>query len=514
MRMNIGEMLTNRTRRDPHLEALVDTASGERFTYAEINARVNKTASMLLGMGVEPGDRVALLLMNGTPFYEAYFACAKIGAVAVPLNWRLVPVELGYILGNSGAKTLLFDTEFAATVEALNAAGSTEIEDWLQVATDQPLCAFAKNYRALSSQGSTKEPETRGFDGDNLYIMYTSGTTGLPKGVVHTHSTTFWAMTTMMMPTCDIRLGDRFSVVLPLFHVGALAPLLLTVYGGGTAVLMRTFDPASMWKITAEEKITITLAVPAMLTFMLMIPDVDPAGYSQLRWIMSGAAPVPVSLMEKYQAIGIEIHQIYGLTECCGPGCLISPTDAMQRLGSTGKAFFHTDLRLIDADGNDVPPNTPDELLLSGGHMMKEYWRNPKATAETLRDGWLYTDNIAVMDEDGFITIQNRIKDMIISGGENVYPAEIENAVMRHPGIKECAVIGMQSERWGESPLIVAERADDIVDEASVLQHCDGKLARFKQPKGAVFVEAIPRNASGKALKFELRKQFPGLARE
>jgi acyl-CoA synthetase (AMP-forming)/AMP-acid ligase II len=233
-----------------------------------------------------------------------------------------------------------------------------------------------------------------------------------------------------------------------------------------------------------------------------------------LRWVICGAAPVPVSLMEKYRDIGIEIHQIYGLTECCGPACLVSPADAMQRLGSIGKAFFHTGLRLIDADGNDVPPNTPGEVLLSGGHMMKEYWKNPKATAETLRDGWLYTGDMAVMDEDGFITIQDRIKDMIISGGENVYPAEIENVLLSHPGVTECAVIGMPSERWGESPLVVAVRADESVDEAAILQHCDGKLARYKQPKGAVFVDTIPRNPSGKALKFELRKQFPGPARE
>ncbi len=513
MRVNIGEILTNRTRRDPHLEALVDTASGERFTYAEINSRVNQAASMLLSQGVQPGERVALLLMNGTPFYEVYFACAKIGVVAVPLNWRLVPDELGYILGNAGAKTLIFDTDFAEIVEALHAADSTEVETWMQVAAGAPLCAFAHDYRALASQGSTKEPEIRGFGDDNLYIMYTSGTTGLPKGVVHTHTTTFWALSTMM-PTIDFQLGDRFSVVLPLFHVGALAPLLAMIYGGGTNVLMRAFDPALMWKITAEEKITTTLAVPAMLNFMLMIPNVNPAGYSQLRWIMSGAAPVPVALMEQYRNIGIEIHQVYGLTECCGPGCLISPQDAMQRLGSTGKPFFHTSLRLIGPDGNDVPANTPGELLLNGGHMMKEYWRNPEATAETLRDGWLYTGDIAVMDDDGFVTIQDRIKDMIISGGENVYPAEIENTVMSHPGIKECAVIGIPSERWGESPLVIAVRADESVDEDSVLQHCDGKLARFKQPKGAVFVEMIPRNASGKALKFQLRKQFPGPARE
>lgn len=513
MRVNIGQILTNRARRDPNLEGLVDTGSGERFSYAEINTRTNRAANMLLHLGVKPGDRVALLLMNGTAFFECYFACAKVGAVVVPLNWRLVPDELSYILEDSGATVLVYDTDFAPQVQALWDGMKTAIVHWLQVPADEPMLGFASDYRAAGDAANAEEPAPRGFDNDNLYIMYTSGTTGRPKGVVHTHNTTFAALTTMM-PTCDVRLSDRFSVVLPLFHVGGLMPVLLIVYGGGTNVLMRTFDPALMWKITADEKITITIAVPAMLNFMLMVPDVDPAGYSQLRWVMSGAAPVPVSLMEKYRGIGIEIHQIYGLTECCGPGCLISPADAMQLLGSTGKAFFHTDLRLVDADGKDVPPGTPGELLLSGGHMMKEYWQNPKATAETLRDGWLHTGDVAVMDKDGFITIQDRIKDMIISGGENVYPAEIENVVSQHPGVKECAVIGIPSERWGESPLVIAVRADDSVDEASILQHCDGKLARFKQPKAAVFVDVIPRNPSGKALKFKLRKQFPGPAIE
>lgn len=513
MRVNIGDIVSNRARRDPNLEALVDTGSGARYTYAQVNTRINRTAHMLIGLGVKPGDRVALLLMNGAPFYEVYLACAKLGAVIVPVNWRLVPDELAYILGDAGAETLIFDTEFAALAQALHAGGKVKVRNWLQVASDTALEPFAQDYTALAAQGDESEPPRGGFDDDNLYIMYTSGTTGLPKGVVHTHNTTFWALSTMIT-SCDTRLGDRFSVVLPLFHVGALAPLLLTIYGGGTNVLMRSFDPVGMWRITAEEKITVTIAVPAMLSFMLQVPGVDPAGYEQLRWVMSGAAPVPVALMEKYRDIGIEIHQVYGLTECCGPGCLIGPADAMRKIGSTEHAFFHTESRLVNSDGNDVAPGEPGEVLLRGGHIMKEYWNNPTATAETLRDGWLYTGDIAVMDDEGFITIQDRIKDMIISGGENVYPAEIENVVLQHPGVKECAVIGVPSERWGESPLVIAVKGDDALSEDDVLEHCDGKLARFKQPKAAVFVEVIPRNPSGKALKFELRKQFPGPARE
>ncbi|MCA8926464.1 MAG: long-chain-fatty-acid--CoA ligase [Alphaproteobacteria bacterium] len=513
MHVNIGQVLTNRARRDPRMEALVDLASGERFSYGAINARTNRAANMLIDQGVRPGDRVALLLMNGSAFFECYFACAKIGAVAVPLNWRLVVDELCYILDNAGAKTLVFDTDFAPQAEALHAGGKTDVQTWLQVPADEALAVFARNYRALCEDASAAEPEPGATGDDDLYIMYTSGTTGLPKGVVHTHATTFWALLTMT-PTIDMRQGDRFSIVLPLFHVGALAPLLLTVYGGGTSVLMRNFDPALMWKVTAEERITVTLAVPAMLGFMLQVPLPSPDAYAQLRWIMSGASPVPIALMDRYREIGIEIHQVYGLTECCGPGCLISPQDAMQRIGSTGKAFFHTDLRLVDADGRDVPPNTPGEVLLRGGHVMKEYWKNPEATAATLKDGWLHTGDLAIMDEDGFVTIHDRIKDMIISGGENIYPAEIENVVLQHPDVRECAVIGIPSERWGETPLVVAVRANPDVDEASVLRYCDGRLARYKLPKAVEFVDAIPRNPSGKALKFELRQRFPGPAPE
>ena len=513
MQVNIGELLSHRARRDPKVEALVDTSSGERFTYAEINARTNQTAHMLRGLGVRPGDRVAVLLMNGTACFESFFACAKIGAVAVPLNWRLVADELAYILADSGAKTLIFDSDFAEHAAILHAGGQTAVDNWLQVAVKGAQETFARNYGAGRDGASADEPPLQGFDDDNLFIMYTSGTTGRPKGVVHTHLSTFWVHLNVMS-TQGFRVTDRYLTALPLFHIGGLAPFLAMVHSGVTNVLMRSFDPAGIWKLIAEEKITTTLAVPAMLNAMLQMPAPDPKGYAQLRSIISGASPVPVVLMEHYRDIGIEIHQVYGLTESGGPGCLISPQDAMERLGSTGKPFLHMQLRLIDGNGQDVPPNTPGEVLLYGSNMMKEYWNNPQATRETLRDGWLHTGDVAVMDADGFVTIQDRIKDMIISGGENVYPAEIENVVLGHPDIKECAVIAMPSERWGESPLVVAVRTNDSVDDAAILAHCDGKLARFKQPKGVVFIDAIPRNPSGKALKFELRERFPGPAPE
>jgi acyl-CoA synthetase (AMP-forming)/AMP-acid ligase II len=251
-----------------------------------------------------------------------------------------------------------------------------------------------------------------------------------------------------------------------------------------------------------------TLAVPAMLNMML--PTYDPAldESLQLRWIMTAGGPVPPSLIETYAGLGLEVHQAYGLTESCGPACVISPDEALSHIGSTGKAFFHTDVRIVDPQGADVRPDVPGEVLVRGPHVMAGYWNRPAATAETITDGWLHCGDIAVRDAEGFIYIQDRIKDMIISGGENVYPSEIEDALLCHAGIADAAVLGVPSVKWGESPVAVVVRADRGLDEAQVLAHCGDLLARFKLPKRVLFIDVIPRTPAGKALKRVLREQF------
>jgi acyl-CoA synthetase (AMP-forming)/AMP-acid ligase II len=271
---------------------------------------------------------------------------------------------------------------------------------------------------------------------------------------------------------------------------------------------MRSFDPVSAWETIEREKITSGLAVPAMLSFMLQVPNFERFDFSSLRWIMTGAAPVPPALTKIFHEMNIGIQQVYGLTETCGPTCLMDAENALARPESTGKAFFHTEVRIADEKGNDCPAGVAGEVLVRGEHVMVEYWNRPEATAETIIDGWLHTGDIAIMDEEGFVSIQDRIKDMIISGGENVYPAEIEGVLSEHPGISEAAVIGQQSERWGESPLAIVVATDENITQADVMEFCQGKLARFKQPKAVEFVSAIPRNPSGKILKRVLRDQF------
>ncbi len=510
MKNNVGLILAKRAWMSPGLEGLVDTGTGMRFTFDELNRRSNRTVNLARNLGVKPGDRVALLLVNGVEFVESFFALAKMGAVVVPLNWRLVADELAFILKDSGAGVLIYGGEFAEVVGALQSRGpgATAVTQWVQVG-GAALPPFAQSYAAPQEAFADVEPEIGAEEEDLLYIMYTSGTTGLPKGAMHTHNSAIWTCISSG-PTIDQRYRDRYLLALPLFHVGALTPMTTCVYCGMTAVVMKAFDPLRAWELIEREKINVMLAVPSMLNFMLQVPNHQSYDHSGLRWIMSGAAPVPVAFIEAYAKIGIEIHQIYGLTECCGPACLTSPEDALRKAGSTGKAFFHTDVRVVDTAGNDVAPNVPGEVIIKCKHLMKGYWNRPEATADAIRDGWLYTGDVATVDDEGFVYIQDRTKDMIITGGENVYPAEIENVILRHPMVKEVAVIGQSSAKWGESPLAIVVRGDGSLTERDIIDHCKGKLAPFKLPKTVRFIDVIPRNPTGKVLKRVLREQYPG----
>ncbi|MDP6978873.1 MAG: long-chain-fatty-acid--CoA ligase [Myxococcota bacterium] len=513
MKNNVGLFAAKRALMQPEQEALIDLGTGQRYNYREFNARSNRFAHALVGAGIATGDRVATLLMNGSPFVEAFYGAAKVGGVLVPLNWRLVADELSFILTDSGAETLLFGTEFADTVKELHSRGAegTKVKRWVHVGDGADRPDFAEGYEDLLAAANESEPEVTACDDDLLFIMYTSGTTGLPKGVMHSHNTTIWGSLTGLI-TADIQYNDRYLIALPLFHVGALHPLLSTIHRGGTVAIMPVFDPTKIWEVYAEEKISVTLAVPAMLNFMLATFDASQHDTSYLRWIMSGAAPVPATLIEKYAGMEIDVVQVYGLTETGGPACLISPDDAVARAGSTGKAFFHTDVKVVHEDGSEIAAGETGEVLVRGPNVMLGYWNRPEATAESIVDGWFHTGDVAMVDADGYVYIQDRIKDMIISGGENVYPAEIENVITGLDGVREVAVIGQPSEKWGESPLAVVVKADESLTAEAVLEHCKGKLAPFKLPKACEFIDEIPRNPTGKVLKRVLREQFPGPA--
>jgi acyl-CoA synthetase (AMP-forming)/AMP-acid ligase II len=523
---NMGDVLARRAARNPTKEAVVDTTTGERLTYRQLDDRANQTGHALDALGVKPGDRVALLLSNSIEFMESFYGSAKIGGIVVLLNWRLVADELEYLLVNSGAATLVFGDNFAPVVSELRTRGTTAVTNWVQVVTGSaPTGAAAGgasdwsvDFHSLRSVASAASPGIRAGGDDVLCLCYSSGTTGLPKGAMLTHEGQMWAVFSNLGSSEDFNLSGRYLMVMPMFHLGGLLPMEVAIFGGSTVVIMKAFDPNGVWDVVGRERITSGLVVPAMLSALLNVYDAAKHDHTSIKNLWCAAAPLPVTLIEQCMAKGIGLLQTYGLTESGGPGSILGHEDAVRKVGSSGKAYMLTEVRVVRSDGTDCDPEEAGELLVRSRHVMKGYWNNPEATASTVVDGWLHTGDVATMDSESFVTIQDRMKDMIISGGENIYPAELENVILSHPGVREVAVVAQPSARWGESPLAVVVRTADDSGTAlraeDVLAWCDGKLARFKQPKSVEFIDEVPRNASGKALKRLLRERFPAPAKE
>jgi acyl-CoA synthetase (AMP-forming)/AMP-acid ligase II len=508
MLLNGGQVLTERAKISARLEAWIDSDTGERLNFAEANARTNQLAHVLLARGLSPGDRVGVLMGNTPLHAAAYFACAKAGFVFVALNWRLTVAELAYQLTDSGASAVLYDINLAQLVEPLR-------EQFPQI---RWIDLESREARAAMAAAPVREPPIGASLEDPLFMMYTSGTTGRPKGAVMSHRANI-AWLYSMLATTELRYADRQVTVVPLFHVAGLSLVMASATRGMTTVLMHQFDPGKMWDLVEREKITALAVVPAILNFMYAHPKRLTTDTSSLRWIACGAAPVPVSLIQAYAAMGIEVRQIYGLTETHSGICVINAEDARHKVGSTGLPYFGVDVRVVDKAGVDVPPGTPGEVITRGPHLFSGYWNRPEATKEAIRDGWFYTGDIAEVDDEGFIYIKDRSKDMIISGGENVYPAEVEDALLAHAGVREVGVIGQPSAKWGESACAVIVKdpswtGSDGELVAELQQHVRERLAPYKQPRSYEFIDVLPRNPSGKILKRVLREQFPGPAPE
>lgn len=502
--INLGDILARQRRNRPEQEAVVDLASGRRLSFRQLDDAVNRTANALAGIEIRPGDHVAVLSRNSIEFLQAFYALAKLGAVVVPMNWRLVGPELEYLASDAGISAIIYESMFSETVNGFAANVST-LRHRIRIGDSGGDDAI--DFAELTSKAPSAAPAYGAGDDDLLYIMYTSGTTGRPKGSMHTHRSAFWAILTMSA-SCDYRMGDRQLIAMPLFHVGALIPAISGIYRSTTLVLEREFSPERCLHIIASEAITTTLLVPAMLLAVRQVYDPTQHDLASMRWLLSGASPVPADLIRQYQDMGVLVVQGYGLTESGGPAAILMAEDALDHVGSTGRAMFHTDVRVVDVNGSDCAPGQPGELRVRGDHLMTGYWNQPEATEKAFENGWLLTGDIAIADEEGFITIVDRAKDVIISGAENIYPAEIENVLTAMPGVIEAAVIGVKSERWVESPLAVVVRDGERITDEDVIVYCRDRLARYKKPGAVRFVERLPRNASGKVLKAELRARF------
>ncbi len=459
-------------RRTPDKPAVIDLASERRLTYAQFDARISHLAAHLRDrLKIARGDRTAVLAMNTTDTLEVQFACGRIGAVFLPLNTRLTVPELQYIVGDAAPKLMIHDEELAEVAR-----------------TVAELCAVS-----------------------SVLQLGTSGTTGQPKGAIITHGMTFWNCVNLGGPAY-ISPSSVLLTVLPLFHTGGLNcytnPVL---HAGGTVLIMRAFDPGLALELISDPArgINVFFGVPSIYQFMAQHPAFTSSDFSRLLIGGVGGAPMPVPLLKVWEQRGVALQQGYGMTETSPAVLTLDREDAIRKAGSSGKPVLHTEVRIVRPDGTDAEIGELGELWVKGPNVTPGYWNRPDANASSFTDGWLHTGDAARIDEEGFYTIVDRWKDMYISGGENVYPAEVENVLHQLAAIAEAAVIGIPSKQWGETGMaIVAVKSGHTITKAEIQAHCEANLARFKRPRVIRFVDALPRNATGKIHKPTLRKNF------
>ncbi len=505
--MDAADLLTNRARLTPDRLALTELATGRRFTYDELNRRSSRLANLMRDLGVQKGDRVSILAHNSVIYVDLLYGLAKIGAILAPLNTRLTARELTYILNDAQPKVLLVGPEFTQVLQEM--LPGIAIEQVLGV--EGADISGALSYESELARASDQEPDRPPLSGeDPCCILYTSGTTGRPKGAILPHRQVLWnAINTVI--SWGLNEKDVSPILTPMFHGGGLFIFLTPLfYAGGRIVIARSFDPEESLRVIQEEQCTAILGVPTLFQIWLNSPAFPGADFSHVRFFISGGAPCPVALMQAWRdAKGVVFRQGYGLTEV-GTNCF-SMTDeqSVLKAGSVGKPIFHSQMRLVDREGCDVPVGETGELIISGPHVCTGYWRNPQATAEALRDGWFYTGDMARQDEDGFFYIAGRYKDMIISGGENIYAAEVEAVFREHAAVADAALIGMPDEKWGEVGLmVVALKPERSATAGELLEFCRSRLARYKVPKRIIFTPALPYSPYGKVIKAELKKQY------
>jgi fatty-acyl-CoA synthase len=516
-----ADVLGERARLTPDAPALVVVDPPLRLTYRELDERAVRCALVWRRLGLGAGDRVAILAHNRVEYLDAFFAAGKTGTILVTLGTRLTAAELAPILEDSGARVVLYDGELADRVAALRqgeGGGAGDAERW--VALDEPPSGGSPDDPSYADLAAAVDPagfEPTRCDPEDVYcLLYTSGTTGRPKGVMIPHRQIAW--NGYNTACCwQLRADDVSPIFTPLYHAGGLMAFLGPIFTiGGTVVLHRRFDAGEIWRTVEAEGATVALGVPTIWKLLAEAPEFETSDLSSLRCLYSGGAPLPTWIAEIYQRRGLVFKQGYGMTEV-GVNCFsMTVEESVAKLGSIGKPMMHTEVRLVDADrpsgegSVDVPVGEVGEMWFRGPHVSRGYFHRPEATAESyLPDGWFRSGDLARRDEDGFFYIAGRAKDMIISGGVNIYPAEIEALLVQHPGVRDAAVVGIDHPTWGEVGVaFVVPLEVGSADSDSVLEFLDERLARFKLPKEIVYRDELPRTAYGKVVKGELRKGY------
>jgi fatty-acyl-CoA synthase len=493
--------------RNPDKLAVVDAFTGREFTYSQFNERANRFASFLKDhLGIKEGDRVSILAQNSSDYFEILFACGKTGVILNTLNWRLAVPELEYILNDCTPRVLIYEPEFSEAVESLRTTNPCDI--YVVIGDEAPEGAWTYEGALATGNPAGVEMPRLTYD-DTWAILYTSGTTGRPKGAQVTYGNFFYNAVGMGQ-AIDLNSQDVNLNVLPTFHAGGLGlyagPIFHT---GGTLIVMRAFDAKKLLDQMKKWKVTVLLLVPSIYLMLLQFPDFEKYDLSNVRSWASGGSSLPSALVEQYAEKGIIIQQGFGMTESGPTVFIIDKEHAVSKAGSVGKPVLHTEVRIMDQKGNVLGPDQVGELCIRGGNVTSGYWNRPEATAEAIVNGWLHSGDAAKYDEDGYYYIVDRWKDMFISGGENVYPAEVENVLYQHPGIAEVAIISIPHPKWQEvgRAVVVAKEGQPLSDQ-EIIEYCQGKLARYKIPKSVVFTDVLPRTAAGKVLKRKLSEEF------
>ncbi|HEY8491268.1 MAG TPA: o-succinylbenzoate--CoA ligase [Dehalococcoidia bacterium] len=490
------EWLAQRAALTPDRPAVL--AEDGTWTFAELDRRAWAAARRLalLRQDTRPGEPVALLARNSAAYVQAVHGIARAGRVLVPLNVRLAAPELAWQLRDAGARLLLHDAEHAG----LAAAAADQAPGTVPV----PLAEVA-----VPPDGTAAEPPGRVDLSAAHSIIYTSGTTGRPKGAVLTYGNHLWSALGSCL-NLGLHTGDRWLACLPLFHVGGLSILLRSVLYGIPAVVHGAFDPAAVNRAIDRDGVTIISVVSVMLQRMLEERGARPYP-AWLRCVLAGGGPVPEDLLRACAERGVPVVQTYGLTEAASQVATLAPEDALRKLGSAGKPLLPTEVRVVDGEGRPLPPEAPGEILVRGPTVMAGYHGRPEETAAVLRDGWLHTGDVGYLDAEGYLYVLDRRSDLIISGGENVYPAEVEAALREHPDVADAGVFGVADPRWGQAvAAAVVRRPGAGVTEEALRAFCRERLAPYKVPRHVHFVAALPRNAAGKLLRQALRRQYAG----
>jgi len=499
MEFTLGYLLKRSAIKFPQKTAIV---SGEsRITYGELNRRTNRLANALQKAGVRKGDKIASILFNSSQLIEVYFAAAKLGAVSVPVNYRLVSTEVNYILHQSDSSVLIYDVELEPIVAA------TDTKGLLCISIGKTATANSIRYEDFLANSTDEEVQQEVTERDLRFIMYTSGTTGFPKGAMFSHANNLWAALSLIINK-KYDFNECVLFVNPLYHMNSYINVIACIFMGNKMVVMRKFEPLQMMALMEKEEVTMCSVVPTICQRLLQLPPEKKFHLEKWRYCTSTGAPWPFDMKKAFMAKfpHVVMADAYGATEVFS-GTLIQGEEILKKQNSVGRQYLDTIIKIVNEQKEELPAGQIGEIAFYGPHVTLGYYKNPEATKESLIDGWFFPGDLGYFDEDGYLFLVDRKKDMIISGGENIYSLEIENVLLKNEKVLEVAVVGVPDDQWGEVVKVyVVLRPSVTMDQEEVIQFCGQHLASYKKPRFVEFVDSLPKNSMGKIMKVDLRR--------